>query len=134
MSFEIKSEGVDVAAIMEAIRKRIEEKKKGLYTDEEIREIAEHRLDAVLDAHDFNPDLIKDFRAQPERWNFLFDPETIYRSSRGAVGAAPGRAPARAAAGPEALLEPEPDDLRALAAVRPEQLLRPPAAQPRPSS
>ena len=65
MSFEIKSEGVDVAAVMEAIRKRIEEKKKGLYTEEEIREIAEHRLDAVLDAHDFNPDLIKDFRAHP---------------------------------------------------------------------
>ena len=83
MSFEIKSDGVDVAAIMEAIRKRIEEKKKGLYTDEELQAIAEHRLDAVLDAHDFNPDLIKDFRAEPLRWNFLFDPETIYRSSRG---------------------------------------------------
>jgi hypothetical protein len=90
MSFEIKSEGVDVAAVMEAIRKRIEEKKKGLYTEEEIREIAEHRLDAVLDAHDFNPDLIKDFRAHPAAWNFLFDPETIYRSSRGAVGAVLG--------------------------------------------
>ncbi len=86
MSFEIKSDGVDVAALMEAIRKRIEEKKKGLYTDEEIREIAEHRLDGVLDAHDFNPDLVKDFRADPKRWNFLFDPETIYRSSRGPVG------------------------------------------------
>ncbi len=47
---------------------------KGLYTDEEIREIAEHRLDAVLDAHDFNPDLITDFRAQPGRWNFLVRP------------------------------------------------------------
>lgn len=90
MSFEIKSEGVDVAAVMEAIRKRIEEKKKGLYTEEEIREIAEHRLDAVLDAHDFNPDLIKDFRANPAGWNFLFDPETIYRSSRGAVGSVLG--------------------------------------------
>jgi hypothetical protein len=86
MSFEIKSDDVDVAAIMEAIRKRIEEKKKGLYTEEELREIAEHRLDAVLDAHDFNPDLIRDFRADPARWNFLFDPETIYRSSRGPVG------------------------------------------------
>jgi hypothetical protein len=90
MSFEIKAEGVDVAEIMEAIRKRIEEKKKGLYTDEELRAIAEHRLDAVLDAHDFNPDLIKDFRAQPAAWNFRFDPETIYRSSRGGVGTALG--------------------------------------------
>jgi hypothetical protein len=90
MSFDIKADGVDVAAVMEAIRKRIEEKKKGLYTEEELRAIAEHRLDAVLDAHDFNPDLIKDFRAHPAAWNFLFDPETIYRSSRSGVGAVLG--------------------------------------------
>ena len=86
MSFEIQSDGVDVAVLMEAIRKRIEERKKGLYTEAEIREIAEHRLDGVLDGHDFNPDLVKDFRAEPQRWNFLFDPETVYRSSRGPLG------------------------------------------------
>ena len=43
---------------MRAIRKRIEEKRQGLYSDDEIREIAEHRLDAVLDAHEFNSDFI----------------------------------------------------------------------------
>ena len=36
MSFEIRAEGVDVEQIMDSIRKRIEEKRKGLYTDEEI--------------------------------------------------------------------------------------------------
>src|SRR3989441_12088260 len=71
---------------MRMIRKRIEEKKQGLYTDEEIREIAERKLDAVLDAHEFNSDFISDFRSQPGRWNFQFGPETLYRSSRGAVG------------------------------------------------
>jgi len=86
MSFEIKSEGVDVAVVMEAIRKRIEEKKKGLYTEAEIREIAERRLDAVLEARDLRSDLIQDFRAEPSRWNFAFETETIYRSSRGVVG------------------------------------------------
>jgi hypothetical protein len=86
VTFEIKSGDVDVDAIMRAIRKRIEEKKQGLYTDEEIREIAEHRLDAVLDAHEFNSDFISDFRSQPGRWNYHFGPETIYRSSRGGVG------------------------------------------------
>jgi len=84
MTFEIKAKDVDVEAIMAAIRKRIEEKKAGLYTEEEIRAIAERRLDAVLDAHDFSSELLADFRSQ--RWNFQFDPETIYRSSRGAVG------------------------------------------------
>jgi hypothetical protein len=86
VSFEITSPDVDVAEIMRAIRKRIDEKKQRLYTDAEIREIAERRLDSVLDAHDFNPDLIADFRTHPERWNFTFEPETLYRSSRGLVG------------------------------------------------
>lgn len=86
MSIEIKSDDVDVEEIMRAIRKRIEEKRKGLYTDDEIREIAEHSLDAVLDAHDFNSDFVSDFRAEPQRWNFQFNPQTIYRSSRGFVG------------------------------------------------
>jgi hypothetical protein len=86
VSFEITSPDVDVQEIMSAIRKRIDEKKQRLYTDDEIREIAEKRLDGVLDAHDFNSDLIADFRAHPERWNYSFEAETLYRSSRGAVG------------------------------------------------
>jgi hypothetical protein len=86
MTFEIRSEDVDVEAIMRSIRKRIEEKRRGLYTDDEIREIANHRLDAVLDAHEFNSDFISDFRAEPSRWNFQFGADTVYRSSRGAVG------------------------------------------------
>jgi hypothetical protein len=86
MTFEIRSEDVNVEEIMRLIRKRIEEKRRGLYTDEEIREIAEHRLDAVLDAHEFNSDLIEDFRSGSARWNFRFNPRTIYESSRGVVG------------------------------------------------
>ncbi|HEY6553819.1 MAG TPA: hypothetical protein VI669_10720 [Vicinamibacteria bacterium] len=86
MSFEITSPDVDVQEIMRAIRKRIDEKKQRLYTEDEIREIAERRLDGVLDAHDFRSDLIADFRAHPERWNFSFEAETLYRSSRGLVG------------------------------------------------
>ena len=85
-TFEIASEDVDVEEVMRAIRKRIDEKKQRLYTDEEVSEIAERRLDAVLDSHDFNSDLIADFRSQGERWNFLFDAETLYKSSRGVVG------------------------------------------------
>ena len=86
MSIEIKGDDVSVDEIMRMVRKRIEEKRQTLYTDDEIRAIAEHRLDAVLDAHDFNSDFIADFRAQQGRWNYHFGPETIYRSSRGGVG------------------------------------------------
>ena len=86
MTFEIKAEGVDVEEIMSGIRRRIEKKRGDLYTDEEIREIAEHRLDAVLDAHEFNADFVTEFRAREGRWNFKFGPETLTRSSRGFVG------------------------------------------------
>lgn len=88
MTFEIQSDAVDVEEIMRSIRKRIEEKKQGLYTDEEIEDIARHRLDAVLDAHEFNADFIADFRDRPGAWNYSFNPETLYRSSRGFVGQA----------------------------------------------
>jgi hypothetical protein len=86
MTFEIRSDDVDVEAIMAGIRQRIEEKSKGLYTEAEVREIADHRLDAVLDAHDFKSDFIEDFRAAPAQWNFEFSAETVYWSSRGALG------------------------------------------------
>jgi hypothetical protein len=74
MTFQIKAEGVDVEAIMREIRERIDEKRrKGLLTDAEVRDIAEHRLEGVLEPHDFKPDLLAEFREHPERWNFAFD-------------------------------------------------------------
>jgi hypothetical protein len=89
MTFQIKAAGVDVEAIMREIRERIDEKRrKGLLTDAEVREIAEHRLEGVLQAHDFKPDLLTEFREHPDRWNFSFDATTPYRSSRGAAGRA----------------------------------------------
>ncbi len=86
MSIEIESKDVDVRKIMSEIRERIAEKKRGLYTDEEIREIAERKLEAVLEARQFNPDFLKDFKTKSEVWNYTFNPETIYKTSRGGVG------------------------------------------------
>jgi len=86
MTVEMESDRVDVQEVMREIRRRIEEKKGGLYTEEEIREIAERPLHPVLDARDFKSDLLAEFLEQKDRWNFSFDPETVYRSSRGFVG------------------------------------------------
>ena len=86
MTFEIEAKDVDVEAIMSAIRQRIADKKKGLYTEEEIREIAERRLEVVQGGQDVSSALLADFRREPQRWNFSFETETIYRSSRGALG------------------------------------------------
>ena len=84
MTFEIGSKDVDVEAIMKAIRQRIAEKKNGLYTEDEIREIAERRLEVVQGGQDVSGALLADFRGEPQHWNFSFETETIYRSSRGA--------------------------------------------------
>ena len=85
-TFSIKGSDIDVEAVMATIRARIEEKRKGLYTEEEVREIAEMKLDSVLDASQFNSDFVAAFRARNEQWNFTFGPETIYQSSRGFAG------------------------------------------------
>ena len=81
-TFSAKGSDIDVEAIMANIRKKIEEKRKGLYTEEEVREIAEMRLDAILDSNEFNSDFVAAFRARDEQWNYTFTPETIYASSR----------------------------------------------------
>ena len=85
-TFSAKGSDIDVEAIMANIRKKIEEKRKGLYTEEEVREIAEMRLDAVLDSNEFNSDFVAAFRARDAQWNYTFTPETIYASSRGGGG------------------------------------------------
>ena len=85
MSMEIESKDVDVRKIMATIRERIAVKKRALYTDEEIREIAERKLDAVLESRQFNPDFLADIKAKSDVWNYSFDRETIYRTSRGGV-------------------------------------------------
>ena len=50
-TFSAKGTDVDVEAIMANIRRKIDEKRKGLYTEDEVREIAEMKL-PDLNAHD----------------------------------------------------------------------------------
>jgi hypothetical protein len=85
-TFSAKGTDIDVETIMADIRKKIGEKRKGLYTEEEVREIAEMKLDAVLDAGEFNSDFVTAFRERDAQWNFSFGPETIYASTRGVSG------------------------------------------------
>lgn len=86
MSFEIKADGVDVERIRQAIQEEIARKKGDLYTDEELQALAERGLDAVLQGGELRGDLLEEFRARDGQWNYSFDTETVYRSSRGLVG------------------------------------------------
>ena len=86
MAVEIK--GVDVSALLEDVERRLEEKRKTLVTDAEVREIAERPLEAVLDANEFRSGLMAEVQADSSRWGYVFDDETLYRSSRGGAGRA----------------------------------------------
>jgi len=85
-SFSSKGTDIDVDAIMANIRRKIDEKRKGLYTEDEVQEIAEMKLDAVLDSNEFNSDFVAAFRSRDEKWNYSFNPETIYQSSHSGGG------------------------------------------------
>jgi len=92
MSFEIEAEGLDVERLLADVHRRIEERRKsGLYTEEELRYIAERPLEPVLRARDVSAALLAEFRALDAQWNFSFDPESIYRTSRGGFLAAARR-------------------------------------------
>ena len=89
MTFRIEDGAVDAEAVMREVRERVAEKKRrGLLTDAEVREIAEHGLHPVVDAHDLKSSLLGELLESPSRWSYAFDAETLFRSSRGGSGRA----------------------------------------------
>ena len=86
MTFHITADGVDVDELMREVQRRIAEKKAGLLSDAEVRQIAEHPLDPVLDKADVSSRLLDELLRDPTRWAYVFSPETLYQSSRGTVG------------------------------------------------
>jgi hypothetical protein len=60
--FSVRSDSVDVEQIMRQIRSRIREKRGVDYTEEEIRELANVKLEKFLDPRGVRSDLIEQFR------------------------------------------------------------------------
>lgn len=90
MSFEIKADGVDAERLGQMIREQIEAKSGELYSEEELRALADRGLEAVLRAGELRGVLLEEFRARDGQWNYSFETDTVYRSSRGVVGQALG--------------------------------------------
>ena len=99
--FNIQSDSVDVTRIMEQIRQRIHEKRGRDYTEEQIRELANVKLERFLDPRQVRSDLVEHYRQlnQPKELESLlqgkplpvpelfdFDEHTVYASSRGTMG------------------------------------------------
>ncbi len=87
--FNIRSDNVDVEQIMRQIRSRIREKRGVDYTEEEIRELANVKLEKFLDPRGVRSDLLQQFRsaraAMPAPPNFAFEDSTLFESHRGIV-------------------------------------------------
>ena len=96
--FKIESESIDIERIMTQIRARIAEKRTEDYTEAQIRELANVKLERFLDPGDVRSGMLEFYqkrlkekeealRKTPQAPpSFEFDPEIIYRSSRGVPG------------------------------------------------
>jgi hypothetical protein len=87
--FSVRSDNVDVEQIMQQIRSRIREKRGVDNTEEEIRELANVKLEKFLDPRGVRSDLLEQFRrtkaSMPAPPNFAFEDSTIYESHRGVL-------------------------------------------------
>ena len=82
----LRSDDVDVEEIMRQIRSRIREKRGVDYTEEEIRELANVKLEKFLDPRGVRSDLLEQFRRKREASlppNFKFEDTTLFETHRG---------------------------------------------------
>ena len=88
--FNVRSDNVDVEQIMRQIRSRIREKRGVDYTEDEIRELANVKLEKFLDPRGVRSDLLEQYRRRRESSatprNYAFEDTTLFESSRPIVG------------------------------------------------
>src|SRR5690349_21935029 len=84
--FSIRSDHVDVEQIMRQIRSRIREKRGVDYTEEEVRELANVKLEKFLDPKGVRSDLLQQYRQAREATlppNYSFEDTTLFETHRG---------------------------------------------------
>jgi hypothetical protein len=87
--FSVRSENVDVEQIMRQIRARIREKRGVDYTEDEIRDLANVKLEKFIDPKGVRSGLLEEYRrvSTPEAPapNFAFGEDTLYETHRGPI-------------------------------------------------
>jgi hypothetical protein len=85
--FNIRTDSVDVEQIMRQIRARIKEKRGVDYTEQQIQELANVKLERFLDPKGVRSDLIEQFKrtrgTSPAPPNYVFEDTTLYETHRG---------------------------------------------------
>lgn len=90
--FTVRSDHIDVEQIMRQIRARVRDKRGADYTEAEIRELANVKLDKFLDPKAVRSDLLLHYRQQRRPADeapmplYAFDPSIVYTSDRGTPG------------------------------------------------
>ena len=87
--FNIRTDSVDVEQIMRQIRARIKEKRGVDYTEQQIQELANVKLERFLDPKGIRSDLVEQFKrnrgTNPEPPNYGFEDTTLYETHRGII-------------------------------------------------
>jgi hypothetical protein len=87
--FSVRSDNVDVEQIMRQIRSRIREKRGVDYTEEEIRELANVKLEKFIDPKGVRSNLLEEYRRvstpEPPAPNYAFGEDTLYETHRGPI-------------------------------------------------
>jgi hypothetical protein len=89
--FNVRSDSVDVDEIMRQIRARIREKRGADYTEQELQQLAQVKLERFIDPKGIRSDLVQQFRrhvaTSPSLPNIAFGEDTLYETHRGPVAA-----------------------------------------------
>jgi hypothetical protein len=83
--FSVRSDNVDIEQLMRQIRSRIREKRGVDYTEDEIRELANVKLEKFLDPRGVRSDLLEEFRRKREASlppALHFEDTTLYETHR----------------------------------------------------
>jgi hypothetical protein len=87
--FTVRSDNVDVEQIMRQIRARIREKRGVDYTEEEIRELANVKLEKFIDPKGVRSNLLEEYRqlnsGEGSPPNFAFGEDTLFETHRAPI-------------------------------------------------
>ena len=78
--FVIKDDKVNVAEIMEHIRQQIEKKKRVLYTEEELEDLAKAKLRSYIHSSEVRSSFAEELHALNAEWNISISLESLYKS------------------------------------------------------
>jgi len=83
--FNVRSDSVDVEQIMRQIRERIRQKRGVDYTEEQIRELADAKLERFLDPSGVRSGLLEAFRRRPATPGYDFEDTALVDSDKAIV-------------------------------------------------